>query len=50
MPLTVYRGGIIGSTTAYYLTRHPKFGPDVTVHIIEACSIAAGYDANRVLP
>lgn len=36
-------GGIIGSATAYYLTRHPSFDPSVHhVTILEASSIAAG--------
>lgn len=36
-------GGIIGSTTAYYLTRHPKFDPALhTITLLEATSIAAG--------
>lgn len=37
------RGGIIGSSTAYYLTRHPKYTADVAIHVIEASGIAAGY-------
>lgn len=40
--IVIVGGGIIGATTAYYLTRHPRFGPDVSVHIVEACHIAAG--------
>ena len=36
-------GGIIGCTTAYYLTRHPKFNPDLhKITLLEASSIAAG--------
>lgn len=36
-------GGIIGSTTAYYLTRHTKFNPSLhTITLLEASSIAAG--------
>lgn len=36
-------GGIIGATTAYYLTRHPKFNPSLhTITLLEASSIAAG--------
>lgn len=36
-------GGIIGCTTAYYLTRHPKFNPALhTITLLEATSIAAG--------
>ncbi|KAG8863392.1 hypothetical protein FRC20_010800 [Serendipita sp. 405] len=32
----------MGTTTAYYLSRHPKFGPHIDIHIVEACEIAAG--------
>ncbi|KXX77303.1 putative oxidoreductase TDA3 [Madurella mycetomatis] len=36
-------GGIIGCTTAYYLTRHPKFNPALhTITLLEATSIASG--------
>jgi glycine/D-amino acid oxidase-like deaminating enzyme len=36
-------GGIIGSTTAYYLTRHPSYNPALhTIHLIEATAIASG--------
>lgn len=36
-------GGIMGCTTAYYLTRHPKFDPALhSITILEATSIAAG--------
>lgn len=36
-------GGIIGSTTAYYLTRHPKFNSSLhTITLLEASSVAAG--------
>lgn len=37
-------GGIIGCTTAYYLTRHPKFNPALhTVTLLEAApTVAAG--------
>jgi glycine/D-amino acid oxidase-like deaminating enzyme len=42
-PLQPTGGGIIGCTTAYYLTRHPKFNPALhTVTLLEATSIAAG--------
>ncbi|KIW16680.1 hypothetical protein PV08_03868 [Exophiala spinifera] len=41
--IVVVGGGIIGSTTAYFLTRHPKYDPKKhTVHLIEATSIASG--------
>jgi glycine/D-amino acid oxidase-like deaminating enzyme len=40
---TYLGGGIIGCTTAYYLTRHPRFNPLVhTVTILEASKIANG--------
>jgi glycine/D-amino acid oxidase-like deaminating enzyme len=36
-------GGIIGCTTAYFLTRHPQFNPALhTVTLLEATSIASG--------
>ncbi len=36
-------GGIIGCTTAYYLTRHPQFNPTLhTVTLLEATAIASG--------
>jgi glycine/D-amino acid oxidase-like deaminating enzyme len=36
-------GGIIGCTTAYYLTRHPRFDPSLhTVTLVEAARIANG--------
>lgn len=36
-------GGIIGCTTAYFLTRHPKFNPALhTVTLLEATAIASG--------
>lgn len=36
-------GGVVGATTAYYLTRHPKFDPSLhTITLLEASSIAAG--------
>ena len=36
-------GGIIGCTTAYYLTRHPNFNPALhTITLLEATAIAAG--------
>lgn len=40
----VIGGGIIGSTTAYYLTRHPKFNPALhTITVLEAApAIATG--------
>ncbi|KAK4242281.1 FAD dependent oxidoreductase [Achaetomium macrosporum] len=41
--IVVVGGGIIGCTTAYFLTRHPKFNPALhTITLLEASSIAAG--------
>ncbi|KAK4127393.1 FAD dependent oxidoreductase [Parathielavia appendiculata] len=41
--IVIVGGGIIGCTTAYYLTRHPKFNPALhTVTLLEATSIASG--------
>jgi glycine/D-amino acid oxidase-like deaminating enzyme len=41
--IVIVGGGIIGSTTAYYLTRHPKYDPNLhSIHLIEGTKIAAG--------
>ncbi|KAK1780424.1 FAD dependent oxidoreductase [Copromyces sp. CBS 386.78] len=41
--IVIVGGGIIGCTTAYFLTRHPKFDPTQhTITLLEASSIAAG--------
>ncbi|KAF4469133.1 hypothetical protein FALBO_3970 [Fusarium albosuccineum] len=42
--IVVVGGGIIGCTTAYYLTRHPKFNPALhTITLLEAApSVAPG--------
>ncbi|KAL2145490.1 hypothetical protein VTI28DRAFT_7126 [Corynascus sepedonium] len=41
--IVIVGGGIIGCTTAYYLTRHPKFNPALhTITLLEATSIASG--------
>ncbi|KIX09373.1 uncharacterized protein Z518_00452 [Rhinocladiella mackenziei CBS 650.93] len=41
--IVIVGGGIIGSTTAYFLTRHPKYNPALhSIHLIEATSIASG--------
>ncbi|KAK3299416.1 FAD dependent oxidoreductase [Chaetomium fimeti] len=41
--IVIVGGGIIGCTTAYYLTRHPKFNPALhTVTLLEATAIASG--------
>ncbi|KAM0196964.1 hypothetical protein ACHAPA_002049 [Fusarium lateritium] len=40
--IVVVGGGIIGSTTAYYLTRHPKFNPTLhTITLLEAAPTVA---------
>ncbi|KAK4110654.1 FAD dependent oxidoreductase [Canariomyces notabilis] len=41
--IVIVGGGIIGCTTAYFLTRHPKFNPALhTITLLEATAIAAG--------
>ncbi|KAH6626311.1 FAD dependent oxidoreductase [Chaetomium sp. MPI-SDFR-AT-0129] len=41
--IVIVGGGIIGCTTAYYLTRHPKFNPALhTITLLEATAIASG--------
>ncbi|RYC57272.1 hypothetical protein CHU98_g8946 [Xylaria longipes] len=41
--IVIIGGGIIGTTTAYYLTRHPSFNPLIHhITLLEATSIAAG--------
>lgn len=41
--IVIIGGGIIGSTTAYFLTRHPKYDPSLhKIHLIEATAIASG--------
>ncbi|KAK0728384.1 FAD dependent oxidoreductase [Lasiosphaeria miniovina] len=41
--IVIIGGGVIGCTTAYFLTRHPKFDPELhTLILLEAASIAAG--------
>ncbi|KAK1766109.1 FAD dependent oxidoreductase-domain-containing protein, partial [Phialemonium atrogriseum] len=41
--IVIIGGGIIGCTTAYYLTRHPKFDPSLhRITLLEATAIAAG--------
>ncbi|GAB1314270.1 hypothetical protein MFIFM68171_04480 [Madurella fahalii] len=41
--IVIVGGGIIGCTTAYYLTRHPKFNPALhTITLLEATSLASG--------
>ncbi|KAI0391433.1 FAD dependent oxidoreductase [Xylariaceae sp. FL0594] len=41
--IVIIGGGIIGTTTAYYLTRHASFNPSIHhITLLEATSIAAG--------
>ncbi|KAL0779556.1 hypothetical protein CaCOL14_004040 [Colletotrichum acutatum] len=41
--IVIVGGGIIGSTTAYFLTRHPKYNPALhRITILEATAIASG--------
>ncbi|EXJ62478.1 hypothetical protein A1O7_02915 [Cladophialophora yegresii CBS 114405] len=41
--IVIVGGGIIGCTTAYFLTRHPKYNPDLhSIHLLEATGIASG--------
>lgn len=41
--IVVIGGGIIGCTTAYYLTRHPHFNPSIhSITLIEASKLANG--------
>ncbi|KAG5518638.1 hypothetical protein PMAC_002607 [Pneumocystis sp. 'macacae'] len=40
--IVIVGGGIIGSTTAYYLTRHPKYDPaNISITLIEGTGIAS---------
>ncbi|RMZ90551.1 hypothetical protein DV736_g2228, partial [Chaetothyriales sp. CBS 134916] len=41
--IVIIGGGIIGSTTAYFLTRHPKYDPSKhSIYLLEATGIASG--------
>lgn len=41
--IVIIGGGIIGSTSAYFLSRHPKFNPAThTITLLEATKIAGG--------
>ncbi|KAI5866386.1 FAD dependent oxidoreductase [Durotheca rogersii] len=41
--ITIVGGGIIGCCTAYYLTRHPSYSPDLhRITLLEASSSSAG--------
>ncbi|KAJ6618737.1 hypothetical protein B0H10DRAFT_1947363 [Mycena sp. CBHHK59/15] len=45
--IVIVGGGIIGCTTAYYLTRHPGFLPSrVTVMLVEASARGAAQGAS----
>ncbi|KIW70842.1 hypothetical protein PV04_03079 [Phialophora macrospora] len=41
--IVIVGGGIVGCTTAYFLTRHPKYNPELhSIHLLEATGIASG--------
>ncbi|EFQ27966.1 FAD dependent oxidoreductase [Colletotrichum graminicola] len=41
--IVIVGGGIIGSTTAYFLTRHPKYNPALhRITLLEATAVASG--------
>ncbi|KAH9909739.1 FAD dependent oxidoreductase [Xylariomycetidae sp. FL2044] len=41
--IVIIGGGVIGTTSAYYLTRHPSFNPSIHhITLLEATGIAAG--------
>jgi glycine/D-amino acid oxidase-like deaminating enzyme len=44
--IVIIGGGIIGCTTAYYITRHPSFSPSTTVTILEASAKGAAEGAS----
>lgn len=44
--IVIIGGGIIGCTTAYYITRHPSFSPAITVTVIEASAHGAAQGAS----
>ncbi|KAJ3476591.1 hypothetical protein NLI96_g11052 [Meripilus lineatus] len=44
--IVIIGGGIIGCSTAYYLSHHPNFGPETKVTIIEASSKGAAKGAS----
>jgi glycine/D-amino acid oxidase-like deaminating enzyme len=44
--IVIIGGGIIGCTTAYYLTRHPAFTPETTVTILEASKVGVAQGAS----
>lgn len=44
--VVIIGGGIIGCTTAYYLTRHSSFGPNTQVTVLEASTKGAAQGAS----
>lgn len=44
--IVIIGGGIIGCTTAYYITRHPSFSSPSTVTILEASAHGAAQGAS----
>ena len=41
--VVIIGGGIIGCSTAYFLTRHPKYNPKLhSIHLVEATALASG--------
>lgn len=44
--IVIIGGGIIGTTTAYYLSHHPNFGPETKVIILEASRHGAAQGAS----
>lgn len=40
--IVIIGGGIIGSSTAYFLANHPNLGSDSTLTVVEGSSVAAG--------
>lgn len=44
--IVIIGGGIIGCTTAYYVSRHPSFSPSVNVTILEASAYGAAQGAS----
>jgi glycine/D-amino acid oxidase-like deaminating enzyme len=44
--IVIIGGGIIGCTTAYYLTRHPSFVVGTTITILEASKVGVAEGAS----
>ena len=40
--IVIVGAGIIGATTAFFLTRHPSFSSNTTITLLEATSVASG--------